>query len=514
MHLYRTTSRLFQLLTLSLLALMLAACGGGGGDGTSGMMPDTVVEQPQPEPDPEPTPEPEPEPEAQLLPFPLPRNPTVTAFGGLPQSAADVRQAPVYHGANEAPFHRYEDTPLFVGVDQGTDHIGSLELIGERGDFDIRHGELNDGAGLVLVREYLGQLMRSNEVYRHKVAPVVKFVGEPTDSKHINRTLNAIRLVNAALPVQWRIRVPSVAIGNSLGSFTSNGEGYDPSGNEEPGTIYVEFVDGMSVGGKAWTQVNNANGEWGIDHAYIRLNTAAQLGGEVEGLAANLVVHEFLHALFGTRHVSSDLPSIMDSSGGAYVLNQQPLSILPSLDREALRVLYSRLDNLDSPADFGTWASTSTHLHANGQHAAFGVAMRNGYAEPWAYGYLPETGLVDNTTLTGTATWSGVLLGFTPDAAPVAGDAALSVDLDTLDGRADFTNLESWTTGQAPGEAGSGTTWHDGDLGYSIVVNGNTFKQTGGDDGILTGAFFGESHEGMGGTLERDDLTAAFGGKR
>ena len=57
-------------------------------------------------------------------------------------------------------------------------------------------------------------------------------------------------------------------------------------------------------------------------------------------------------------------------------------------------------------------------------------------------------------------------------------------------------------------------TWGDGDLGYSIDVHGNTFRQTGGDDGILTGAFFGESHEGMGGTLEREDLTAAFGGTR
>lgn len=34
------------------------------------------------------------------------------------------------------------------------------------------------------------------------------------------------------------------------------------------------------------------------------------------------------------------------------------------------------------------------------------------------------------------------------------------------------------------------------------------------DDGFLTGAFFGHAHEGMGGTLERDDLTAALGGRR
>ena len=35
-----------------------------------------------------------------------------------------------------------------------------------------------------------------------------------------------------------------------------------------------------------------------------------------------------------------------------------------------------------------------------------------------------------------------------------------------------------------------------------------------GDTGILTRAFFGRSHKGMGGTLERSDMIAAFGGSR
>ena len=48
----------------------------------------------------------------------------------------------------------------------------------------------------------------------------------------------------------------------------------------------------------------------------------------------------------------------------------------------------------------------------------------------------------------------------------------------------------------------------------AVRVHGNTFMQTDGDGGIVTGVFFGEAHEAMGGTLERDDLTAAFGGKR
>ena len=37
--------------------------------------------------------------------------------------------------------------------------------------------------------------------------------------------------------------------------------------------------------------------------------------------------------------------------------------------------------------------------------------------------------------------------------------------------------------------------------------------QTGGDEGTVTGAFFGAVHEAMGGVLEREDLTAAFAGR-
>ena len=56
--------------------------------------------------------------------------------------------------------------------------------------------------------------------------------------------------------------------------------------------------------------------------------------------------------------------------------------------------------------------------------------------------------------------------------------------------------------------------WGDGDLSYDIAVEGNVFARTGGDDGQITGAFFGASHEGMGGTLVRDDLGAGFAGNR
>lgn len=164
------------------------------------------------------------------------------------------------------------------------------------------------------------------------------------------------------------------------------------------------------------------------------------------------------------------------------------------------------------------------------------MALRNRYAEPWAYGVEPflrevrqvtvtlpdgtqrtdgelassPTDLADNHNLTGRVTWAGYLLGFS-DATPVAGDASIGVDLGTLSGRADFTKLEAWAMGQPPGDAGTGTMWGDGDLGYLIAVQGNTFKQTGGDEGILIGIFTGESHKGGEGFGARTE-GCSFGG--
>ena len=116
--------------------------------------------------------------------------------------------------------------------------------------------------------------------------------------------------------------------------------------------------------------------------------------------------------------------------------------------------------------------------------------------------------------LSGTASWSGRLLGFTPTVEVIAGTADLAMDLGTLNGQLEFANLESWAPNAAPGQIGSGTIWGDGDLQYTVGVRGNTFVQNGGDEGTVTGAFFGSAHEAMGGVVERVDLTAGFGGSR
>ena len=202
-----------------------------------------------------------------------------------------------------------------------------------------------------------------------------------------------------------------------------------------------------------------------------------------------------------------------------------PGHILFPLDRAALLAAYGsgRLDPGDQPDELtaenlGAWTNTSFHLRGDidlprGQ-ASFGVASANGLTQPWASGPTPWTDLEDNTDLSGSAAWNGALLGITSSSETVAGAARLTVNLTSLDGRIDFTGMEKWGVKEAPGAVGSGTMWDDGDLGYTIEVSGNTFIQTGGDDGKVTGAFFGAAHEAMGGVLERSDLSAGFGGKR
>ena len=406
-----------------------------------------------------------------------------------------------------------------IGVHQG-EAIGALPVVGKRGSLEIRHGTLNDGVGRATVENYLWDAFGGGLVERYNTSPEVRLIGS-ADSYFINRVAAAVQLVNTALPADSKISMGAPMPDFSL-RHTVDGQGlHYPSGQELENVIHVEFVSDFYDAWTAGTAWNQHNQDGSVRSSYIQANSGAVPGPFAFGNdrhSVALLVHEIIHALGIQEHVPLD--SIMTPDFGVSGVadashnSSQPLSLLHPADREALQALYGRLSNGASPTDFGIWESTSRHIAGRGEHATFGVALRNGYAEPWVYGYIPGSDLAGNTALTGTATWQGALLGFTPDTAPVAGNAEVGINLSDLSGQASFTSLESWAAGEAPGGPGTGAIWGDGDLAYSIAVNGNTFRQTGGDDGILTGAFFGTSHEAMGGTLERDDLTAAFGGRR
>ena len=80
-------------------------------------------------------------------------------------------------------------------------------------------------------------------------------------------------------------------------------------------------------------------------------------------------------------------------------------------------------------------------------------------------------------------------------------------------GSADFSNLTWLSIGRTPADPTVAATW-EGRLGYTISVTVNTFHRSSDESELLQEAFFGDAHEGMGGTLERDDLTAGFEGSR
>jgi len=116
--------------------------------------------------------------------------------------------------------------------------------------------------------------------------------------------------------------------------------------------------------------------------------------------------------------------------------------------------------------------------------------------------------------LSGSATWNGELVGFTPRQEAVHGDSAIQVELADLIGSAAFTALEYWNAGAPPGGGGTGMQWGDGDLHYSIKLDGNHLRSTAGDEGYVSGRFVGEHHESAVGILEHPDLAAGWGALR
>lgn len=255
----------------------------------------------------------------------------------------------------------------------------------------------------------------------------------------------------------------------------------------------------------------------------------------------NLIAHEMLHALGLDNHVSPSIfPEALLSNGGSFVstedtpdrllsaptynfgsvcLEEGCIYYVPTIravEGEAVWALYNRfaptgfVEKGDISVDgLGYWEDRAYRMfgvvETPGGDVGFGVDFRrpSHWARPW-FGGVENFSYLQGV---GTSVWNGAILGVTPALHPVVGKARVSVDLDSSTGNIDFDNLKT--------DDGSGVvTWGDGRLGYAIGVNTNGIFRTGGSEGELFGAFLGGQHEGVGGTLERADLVAAFGAKR
>ena len=183
-------------------------------------------------------------------------------------------------------------------------------------------------------------------------------------------------------------------------------------------------------------------------------------------------------------------------------------SMTRSLSYRGVSTSYSFPDKL------GGWLHIRGDIDAVPGGAAFGVAANNnqGVLEPWAMRPEPASLLSENAALSGYVRWHGMFMGYGANVV-VASDADLSIDLETLDGYFELSRMGYWTSFEDV-SPGTGAVWGTGGLSYVVDVSGNTFTSVSGPDGAVEGIFVGAAHEGMAGTLKRNDLVGAFGGSR
>ena len=351
-----------------------------------------------------------------------------------------------------------------------------------------------------LVREYLTAL----DAAKPFTSPPFVQLRYDHDEEFAELVFKAVQIINSALPNDFQVGMDQNTYTSSIGP---------PPG----GVIRIEQSSKYSWD-REWiipSDLTHARGFalrlYDVDSLYgsqVFIDTS--VSGEESVL--RVLVHEILHTLGFGGHF--DYPNLSVMASAIYDHTDKAPTIMFSLDLWGLRAFYD-------PKAYGDWLQEGY----SGKEVAgciddvvcFGVTRLIREGDPWAsnMGNTPHSLLADNPTLSGTATWRGRLIGMTPLSEVVGGAATLTMDLGPLTGDLDFTGLEYWRTGQAPGNVGSGTRWGDGDLTYGVVALGNVFLQDGtGDVGIITGMFAGDAHEYMTGVLERDDLAAGFGGKR
>ena len=374
---------------------------------------------------------------------------------------------------------------LHIGADVAAT-AGQLTPGADHGETRVSHGMLQDGVGAEQLVAYLSadaatfgepdgdnmdvQFLPDGLLLRFAMTLPTIRLAEGTPAGLVDETLRVIQVINAALPRDWQLgfdpepasaSMPGPPDGEILITFADQGdwpsEALAPDG-EDIGLAEPRYTITPTGDPEAPFRIEIAAGRVWVDPS----QTAGQ-----ERLG--VIAHEIIH-LLGRNHVDrARFPGTLMLPGGSDTLTPH---ILHPLDREALLAVYGHLQPGIAPAGIaealGPWSDTSLHVRGAlgipGGEIAFGAALRNDLSQPWAYGPTPRSDLEDNAALSGSALWRGRLLGLTPDSETVGGGAGLTVELATLTGQVDFTDLEHWAANAAPGMMGTGAMWGDGDL--------------------------------------------------
>ena len=271
------------------------------------------------------------------------------------------------------------------------------------------------------------QLLPGGLVFRFAAQPPTVRAAEDTPAALIDETVRVVQAINSALPRAWQLRfgpdpVPAVAPvpadGEILVTFAPQASW--PAEAVPPDDEGI----GLAAPRYAITPTGDPEIPWRIE---IVAGQVWVDPAQTEGLERlGVIAHELIH-LLGRNHVDPGrFPQTLMVAGGSEELSQH---ILHPLDREALHAVYGRLAPGTAPdriaEKLGPWSDTSMHLRGEleigDREVAFGAALRNGFAQPWAVGPIPNTNLGDNAALSGSVLWSGRLLGLTPQAQTVAG---------------------------------------------------------------------------------------------
>ena len=459
-------------------------------------------------------------------------------------------------GEDEESGFSYRGQSPIIYAGEGAAIVGSgvLGLESVRFDQGQQTGSFNDvmiftqqdtGIGLNSLSSYLylDAEDQDNEVYaepfpkkgtirRWGDSPPTVHVAHGTSVEHIAEAETAVRLINNALPQSWQLQFSSTSVPIPTKEELLRGTNnivvaFAPIPAELRGSDFV-----LGVAETSYTLGNEIKG------ARIWVDTDIRTQQE----RLEVLAHEMLHAL-GRKHIEGGLFNTLMSPYGSSDPDywRAHAYVLPQLDNEALLAVYSRLQpgierhHIKSEIEsYGPWETESTELTGiqyllpEGKPASeavfsdltglaiFGAQYRNGKVRPYASAViLPEITLAENQRiLDSNAIWSGRLAGLTQRAEPVAGAAEMTLNVGTLRGVLNFSDMEYWNSKEPPGDIGSGARWQDGDLQYRIGVSENEFFSDGGDSGRVEGVFFGSGHEGMTGTVSREDMAAGFAGAR
>ena len=381
-------------------------------------------------------------------------------------------------------------------------------------------GAVRDGVGVERLKNYEHDLFTQDDTDPYGlaghgfmpfiIAPDMYLDQELLDSKNagiLRALVDSVLILNDALPPEFQIEI----------------RGAIPSTTTAPvGSIVVNLDTAAAISSICSANaVACARNEFNTIFDYTR-SSVVHVPDDLDtaGLMypRSVILHELLHALGLWGHVDSvEFPDSIMGASGEYIPN--PGFIISKIDREILQIMYMSQETA-TYNDWGEWSDVSHHLvgrTADGD-MNFGVALFNGLPQPWVRGETPNTTLADNRRLSGSATWSGSLLGFSGPS-PIAGRASLQVGIATLTDPTNEQDLrfrDIYYVNRFE-SAGSDRWFHTRNIDYKVSVNGNWFQNLRGEgreQGYVTGSFLGSGHEHMAGTLKRTDMVGAFGGSR